>query len=185
MTKGIKRRVRKMYDWEIVEARSVFGDSLNYDRVRICEGYGIADFTDRIGRFLKRQPPLGPGEHNSITLRNRCYFPVYLPENKPAPGSFDTSSVEWLIHELTHTWQYQHTGIRYLFRALWAQFLHGDAAYDFGGPSNLVALRSEGGTISHFNPEAQADIVQSYYFRAGIKLDVSAYLPYIQDIQNT
>jgi hypothetical protein len=185
MAKKLKRRVRKMYDWEIAEAQNAFGNSLNYDRVRICEGYGIADFTDRIGRFLKRQPPLGPGEHNSITLRNRCYFPVYLPENKPEANSVDVSNVEWLMHELTHTWQYQHTGIRYLFRALWAQLLHGDAAYDFGGPSNLVALRDGGGTILDFNPEAQADIVQTYYSNAHASLDVSAYLPYLQDIQNT
>ena len=184
MADKIRPQVRKLYDWEIEQISPIFLGSLSYGKVRVCEGYGWPDFANRLGRFFRHQPPPGPDEHNSITLGNHCYFPVLLPETLPLPGEWDFYNVDWLVHELTHTWQYQHTGIRYLFRALWAQFRLKDAAYEFGGPDGLAACRLEGGTLFSFNPEGQASIVEDYYRRKRQNKDVSAYLPFIGDLQN-
>jgi len=184
MAEKVRRRARKLYDWEIAQFSPVFLGSLRYEKVRVCEGYTWPDFANSLGRFLRRQSPPGPGEHNSITLGNHCYFPVALPAALPLPGDWDFYNLDWLVHELTHTWQYQHTGSRYLFRALWAQFRLKEAAYEFGGPDGLAACRLEGGTLFSFNPEAQASIVEDYYRRMRQGKDVNVYLPYIEDLQN-
>ena len=131
-----QRRVRPLFDWEIAEARKVFGDSLRYDLVWIHEGFTWTDAIDRLGRKLKKLPPPGPQDHNAVTLGNNCYFPVNLPAELVPPGDPLDYFMPWLIHELTHAWQYQHTGWAYIVRAFAAQFRYGQAAYDFVGTEN-------------------------------------------------
>jgi hypothetical protein len=189
-----QRRVRPLYDWEIAEARKVFGGSLRLDRVRIHECATWADAIDRLGRRLKKLPPPGPQEHNAVTLGYHCNFPVNLPEKLVPPGDPLDYFTPWLMHELTHAWQYQHIGWTYIVRALAAQFRYGSAAYDFGGEANLVKRRQEHWTIQNFNPEQQGDIARCYYacLRSTNAIDepnkqneLSAYWPYINDIQKT
>lgn len=177
------RRKRRLYHWEKSEAQIVFGSSLNLERVRINEGVRWPDTFNVIGRKLKKLPPPGPKDHNAITIGFSCNFPVNLPEASPPPGHPDDFFVNWLIHELTHCWQYQHTGVIYIVRALSAQFRLKDAAYDFGGESNLLNVRSAGGNIHFFNPEAQATIAQIYYLKLRQKLNVAAFEPFIDDIR--
>ena len=179
-----QRRRRSLYDWEKTEARIVFGNSLNLERVRIREGISWPDTINVIGRKLKKQAPPGPKDHNAITLGFGCNFPVNLPEMNLSPGHPDEYLIGWLIHELTHCWQHQHIGPTYIFRALSVQFRLKDAAYDYGGPKNLAKVRSEGGSIYSFNLEAQGDIARGYYLRQRNNLDVTAYEPYIADIRN-
>ncbi len=183
MADRLKPLVRILTDWEKDQIAPVFLNSLNLEKVRVCEGYTWPDFANRFGRFVRRQSPPGEGEHNSITLGNHCYFPVLLQATIPPPGDWDFTNMQWLVHELTHTWQYQHTGAGYLFRALWAQFRYKDAAYEYGGPDGLVTGRQENKTLFSFNPEAQAQIVEDYYWLKHANGDVSAYLPYIEDLQ--
>lgn len=185
MANQVKHRVRKLYGWEIEQVAPIYAGSLRYDKVRVCEGYSWPNSANRLGRFTRRQSSPRLGEHNSITLGNHCYFPVFLPETLPSPGDWNISNLDWLIHELTHAWQYQHTGAGYLFRALWAQFRLKDAAYDFGGLEGLLAWRLEGGNLFGFNPEAQASIVENYFRHKRQNKDVSAYIPYIDDLRNT
>lgn len=179
----ITRRTRPLYDWEIEEASLVFGHTLHFARVRIHEGAAWPDSINRVGRFLKRLPAPGKFDHNAVTLGNHCYFPVPLPQTLPPPGHPDSFYVDWLIHELTHAWQYQHTGAGYLFRALAAQFREGDRAYDFGGPDGLLARRLEDWKFARFNPEQQGNIAQTYYVALRSRRNVDAWLPYIRDIQ--
>ena len=174
-------RVRPLYDWEIAEARTVFGDRLQYERVRVHECATWTDLIDRIGRRLKRLPPPGLDEHNSITLGNTCFFPVQRPEALTPPD--DPFGMGWLIHELTHAWQFQQMGWFYLLRALTAQFRERDKAYDFGDAEGLRAARRDKWTLFDFNPEQQGDIAKTYYIRVRSGQDVSAWLPYIGDIQ--
>ncbi len=189
-----QRRVRPLYDWEVAEARKVFGDSLRYARVRIHECSTWTDAIDRLGRRLKRMPPPGPADHNAVTLGYHSHFPVNLPDKLVPPGDPLDFMLPWLIHELTHAWQYQHTGWIYIVRALAAQFRYGPAAYDFGGEANLARRRQEQWTIKKFNPEQQGDIARCYYgcLRSTNAIDeptkqneLSAYWPYINDIQET
>ena len=178
-----QRRKRPLYEWEKTEAQLVFGDSLNFERVRINEGVRWPDTFNIIGRRLKKMPPPGPKDHNAITLGFSCNFPINLPETNPSPGNPDEFFVNWLIHELTHCWQHQHTGPIYIVRALSAQFRLKDEAYKFGGEPNLINVRTAGGNIYSFNPEAQAVIAQTYYLRLRKNLIVTAFEPYIDDIR--
>lgn len=190
-----RRRVRPLYDWEIAEARKVFGTSLHYAAIRIHECSTWTDAIDRLGRKLKKLPPPGLTEHNAVTLGNHCHFPVNLPDKLVPLGDLMDFFMPWLIHELTHAWQFQHTGWFYIVRALAAQFRYGAGAYDFGGAGNLIRRRQQDHwTIKNFNPEQQGDIAKAYYnySRTGNKVDepnkqnpLSAYLPYVNDIQTT
>ena len=193
MSGNCQRRVRPLYDWEITEARQVFGDSLRYRQVRIHECSAWTDGLDRLGRKLKKLDPLAPRDHNAVTLGFHVYFPINLPTQLVPLGDPDDYSMPWLIHELTHVWQFQHTGPFYIVRALIAQFRYGKAAYDFGGPANLQKRRLENCTWADFNPEQQGDIARDYYNckRSEHKVDepskqnpLSAYQPYINDLKN-
>lgn len=174
-----QRVVRPLYSFEIEEARTVFGPRLNYDRVRVHEGAAWTDAIDRLGRKLKRLPPLAG--HNALTLGYNCYFPIRLPETLSAPQ--DPFGMSWLMHELTHAWQYQQIGWRYLFLALSAQFRLGAKAYDFGGAKGLEDRRKEMGNLFTFNLEQQGDIAREYYIRLRSGQEVAAWVAYIADIQ--
>ncbi len=125
--------------------------------------------------------------HNAITLGFGCYFPVGFPIEQTGPKDREFYKTGWLIHELTHCWQFQKMGIRYLFLALKAQFGLGENVYDFGGAANLVAKRQQGWKIFDFNLEQQGNITAAY-FNAQCDLPnqrelVEACLPYIEDIK--
>src|SRR5262245_16698552 len=111
---------RPLYDWEIVEARLVFGDRLNFARVRVHENANWTDSLDRFGRWLRRMKR-PPGTHNAITLGYHCCFPIKFPQTHPPPLAEDAFLMGWLIHELTHVWQFERMGWVYLARALQAQ----------------------------------------------------------------
>ena len=177
-----KHIVRSLYDWEILEARRVFGTSLKYDRVRVHENATWTNAMDRLGRRLKRMPALET--HNAITLGNHCFFPVRLPDRLQLPGDGEHYKVCWLVHELTHAWQYQHMGWIYLVKALSAQFRQKGSAYDFGHADGLKKRRKEGWDLRKFNLEQQGDIARSYYERLCRGEDVAEWLPYIDELQD-
>ena len=65
-----------------------------------------------------------------------------------------------LNHELTHTFQdTRNTNLPQVSAPIKQS---GRAAYDYGGASGLVALRSSGKTVSDLNAEQQADMVKDY-----------------------
>jgi hypothetical protein len=173
--------IRNLYTWEIQEARRVFANSLNYERIRIHECTTWPDTIDHIGRMLKKLPP--SPHPNAITLGNHSYFPVRLLEAPVSADSFDHFKIAWLIHEMTHTWQYQHTGWRYLWKALNAQFQLGAQAYDYGGEAGLVQASLQNRHFSDFNPEQQGDICRSYYVRICQSQDVSSWNPFIYEVK--
>ena len=85
----IKFNTRAMTDDEIKLAKTVFGNSINYNLIRIDE-YAI----------------LGP----SFSGREYVSFHTINGWGKIDPGT--------LIHELTHVWQYEKMGAMYMPRAL-------------------------------------------------------------------
>ncbi len=93
--------------------------------------------------------------------------------------------IAWLIHELTHQWQYQHDGIRYLFEALRATTY----TYTAPGETPSVALKrlwNENKKFRDFNREQQADIIRDYYFAMKEPLasqDLTAWEPYLQEVR--
>jgi hypothetical protein len=137
-----KKRTRKLYDWEIEEFTPVFGNTLIFVRIRIHEGTTWPDFLDRLGRKLKGMTPPSKESHNAMTLGNHCYFPVNLPEFPVPLGHPDSYKLDWLVHELTHSWQFQHIGWKYLIKALRAQFRDKQNAYEYGGRTLRVARKA-------------------------------------------
>ena len=177
-----KRRKRPLHPWEIQEAKRVFGEGLNYARVRVHECYSFTDAIDRIGQRLKgiKNPIV---THNAITLGNHCYFPVTMPEHPVQPADQEHYMISWLIHELTHAWQYQKMGWKYLYFALKAQFSLKGKAYDFDGDEGLKRRRREGAKLNQFNLEQQGDICRGYYERICRGQDVSNWQPFIDEIR--
>lgn len=171
---------RGLYTWEIQEARLVFGNGLVYEQVRIHEGASWTNALNRWGARLKRIPYVKVD--NAVTLGNHIYFPVRMPEQLffDEPG---LSRMAWLIHEMTHAWQYQQMGWRYLALALAAQFRYGAQAYEFGGEAGLLDFSGRGQRLTSFNLEQQGDIARSYYLRICSQQNTHAWQPYIADLQ--
>ena len=178
---GSKRSTRALYAWEVEEARQVFGSSLRYERVKIHEGYAWTNTIDRIGHWLKKMSYAK--NNNAITLGYHCYFPVHLPKQALIPGDPEHYQIGWLIHELTHAWQYQRLGWRYLWKVLSAHMYARQAAYDFGGESGLKSLDQGRSILNMFNLEQQGDIARSYYNRLVAGEDVSAWIRYIEEFK--
>ncbi len=172
---------RPLYAWEIQEARRVFAHQLNYERVRVHEFSTWPNAINRLGMRLKGMSP--KTVDNAITLGYHCYFPVKLPEELPTAGQPEHAHICWLIHELTHAWQYQRLGWRYLLMALRAQLRFKEHVYAYGEETGLLESHHAGRRLSDFNLEQQGNIASDYYSRLSKGLDTSAWLPYIVDLQ--
>ena len=88
----VKFNTRPLNSWEREMAKEVFGNSINFDRVRIDE-YAF----------------IGPPQMNI------CYVSGYVI------NSWGKMTNSTLIHELVHVWQYEKIGLVYIPRALSAQ----------------------------------------------------------------
>jgi hypothetical protein len=144
---------------EASQAHLVFVSGLDYSTVRIRE-----------------DPILGAG-NIARTLPDSINFP---------PGaSLDPGYLPWLMHELTHIWQYQH-GISLPHTATTA-FLcwAGVQTYDYGGEAGLHAATAAGKRLSSFNTEQQGDIVRDYYLRTMRGLNTNAWAPFIAEIRTS
>ena len=178
-----KPSVRSLYSWEVNEASRVFSENLKYEKIRIFECVSTTDVFEQLGQRLKGLKP--HPSHNAITIGNNCIFPVKLLERPVTPDHPNFYLISWLIHELTHAWQYQHMGWRYLFEALRTQLTLKEKAYDFGHRDGLKSRKREGWSIKKFNMEQQGDICRSYYDRLSKGKDVSDWLPFIEEFRNT
>jgi hypothetical protein len=118
---------------------------------------------------------------NAITIANTCYFPIELVTNKPQHADW-LRDMGWLMHELTHAWQYQHVGIRYLLEAMTSP------TYVYAPPGQSVdtalnGFSKAGKVLRDFNREQQGDIVRDYYFYLKQNADVSAWNPYLVELR--
>jgi hypothetical protein len=87
-----KGNYRPLTDDEIALARPIFGDTIDYGRVRLDERAVI------------------------VCRSRRCAYVSFNIIN-----TWDALPPATLIHELVHVWQYQQLGAAYIPRALWAQ----------------------------------------------------------------
>jgi hypothetical protein len=107
---GLEPPERRLTGAEIGELRKIFGDSVNYDAVRIKEG--------NAGVFSVNERAFTSG--NTIYLKNFRDDPWTTDRMEQMPV---------LVSELTHVWQYQNGGAGYASRALLSQRY--GAGYDF------------------------------------------------------
>jgi len=100
---GTEAEGRKLSPTEKAELQKVYGDSIDYDSVKIVEGdTGIMTVGDA-----------------ARTIGNTIYIPKSM---LPLTQSL-------LTHEMGHVWQFQNGGDDYMREALWGQYV-GDG-YDF------------------------------------------------------
>ncbi len=173
--------VRSLRPEEIAEVEKVFGDGLDVTRCRIYEGSDFPNLIGRIGAFLRgKKPP----DANAITVRNTSYFPRSLNTSDPKHELWLTDT-GWLMHELTHQWQYQHDGIRYLLEAIFAPTY----VYTPDGETHNDALKGAskaGKKFRDFNREQQGDIVRDYYWSTKLEppeADRSGWDDYMQEVR--
>ncbi|MCS6910167.1 MAG: DUF4157 domain-containing protein [Anaerolineales bacterium] len=173
---------RRLSEVERAEARLVFGDGLDYDHVRIVEGgYFPPNFIADIGAFLQGKKRTWD---NAITLGNTTYFPRFLRTTAEDIAQ-DLTDIGWLMHELTHVWQYQQVGWRYLYETLRVQVRLGWAAYDYvsGHRSKQQALRmafAKNRCFEDFNFEQQGEFARDYYYALKRNEEPEAWGPYVQ-----
>jgi hypothetical protein len=176
---------RSLTQEELAEARKVFGNAINLDRVQL----GFATVPREILRFLGIEMP-------------RAFTTMYLVNFGPGAKV----EMQTIIHELAHVWQGVRQGPLYMTRALEAQIAAGiesllhTGKYDDSGAYTVTAaaLEANGGELAKFNPEQQASIVELLWVRAfsavavtggfpgndrrAAALTVEALLPYAQKV---
>ncbi len=152
--------VRPLTSPERHEAELVFGNSIDYDRVRLGESAIMT---------------AGPGQP-ARTPFETIYFPPGTLA-KPVP-------MEWLIHELTHVWQTQH-GISVATKIWWALHSIAGNPYDYGGEPRLKEAAKQGRHFLDFNTEQQGNICRDYYLAKKAGRDTSAFDPFILEVRGS
>jgi hypothetical protein len=173
-----RRRLRPI---EIREAESIFGPEIPYGRIWIHEHARWPNWIAGLGSALTgRRPPAGG---NSITIGQSVYFPHPIRTEASHLESGIFGDMAWLLHELTHVWQYRQRGIRYLLEAAREQIRRGSGAYAYRGADGLREAAGRRASLSDFNPEQQGEIVRDYYLRVKMGLEVTAWEPFIAELR--
>ena len=154
---------RRLHDWEMRAAQTVFADGIDYNRVRVHEGAVWTNTLDDWSRRLRSLSPRPVKQHNAVALGFHCFFPVKHIHPVAQVRDVNASSMAWMLHELAHVWQFQHMGWRYLLFALAAHLREGGRVYDFGGEAGLRSCRRKGWKLQSFNLEQQASILEHAY----------------------
>ncbi|MGW3409140.1 eCIS core domain-containing protein [Streptomyces sp. NPDC000888] len=154
----LRQTDRPLTSEEQSEAQLAFGGGLDYSKIRITE-----------------DPVLGSGGI-ARALPSTIYFP---------PGASKSAGyMPWLIHELTHSWQYQH-GIGIPRTAATAFLCYaGVMTYSYGGEPALIAAKAAGKGFRSFNTEQQGDIVRDYYKALKAGRGLAAWAGLLPDIQS-
>lgn len=154
--KIVKLNTRNLTAIEEKEAQSIFGNKIDYRKVHIDE----ASFLAWLGTKLKKCSGMGIATFHTINFNRKL---------NTAAGSSD---MKWLIHELTHVAQMEHTGSQYLVEAFHAQ---ASAGYTY--------RTGEKKHFREYNREQQACIVADYYIARCSGGSTAAYDPYIAELR--
>ena len=133
----MERAGRRLTDGEVALARSVFGDAIDYDAVRIRHRKWIF--------FQPRQIVMAPMGHLHFHPRGDVYC-----DDFSCPVSDATRAKGLFIHEMTHVWQAQQRGRWYL-----VFMRHPFATYDYS--------LKPGWPLHRYGLEQQAEIVRHYW----------------------
>jgi hypothetical protein len=179
-------RNRPLSASEIAEARLVFGSSLDYTHAFVSENARWPDWVDKMGASFQKRVRQ-PDDHNAVTVGRTSYFPVVLDTKAETIAAGNLRDMAWLMHELTHQWQYRHQGWHYLGSALSVQIRLGRLAYNYQGTyptteAALLAAHNQGRRLAQFNPEQQGDLARDYYYRLKGGLSCAAWEPFIHEL---
>jgi hypothetical protein len=124
---------------EISFATGVFGDSIDYEKVRI-----------RSDKFIGQNDNSGLMFRNNIYQHGNCYSDDYTKENLSLQGHF--------IHEMTHVWQYQNDAAGF-----YGLFAKGALQHAFNYRNAYPFELEAGRDLLDYNLEQQACIVQENF----------------------
>lgn len=128
------RPSRLLTTGEIALARSVFGEAIDYSRVRICHHKWIF--------FQPRRVVMAPMGHLHFNPHGDIYSEDFSAASQMLRGLF--------IHEMTHVWQAQTRGRWYL-----VLMRHPFATYAYS--------LKPGWALDRYGLEQQAEIVRHYW----------------------
>jgi hypothetical protein len=150
---------RSLTEYEIMQARRVFKNAISYGKVRINQGSISA----------------------KIWSVNDTARTIGHTINFPAGSKID---IPWLVHELTHVWQYETVGWTYAPSAVWSQITEGYSYSNGKTPEQaLKDARAAGKVLTSFNKEQQGDILGDYMRRLQKGDDVSPWQPFADDVK--
>lgn len=135
-----KGHERPLTSGEIAMARQVFGDSVDYSKVKVHNhGYWLFfGFQDK---------------NTAVTPNGEMYMPHAIYEDD---YSLPLADRALFMHEMTHVWQYQ-LGYTVKWHGLTVTS-RGQSAYEYS--------IKEGDSLSDFNMEQQGNIISDYYMIA-------------------
>ncbi|MDX1417263.1 MAG: DUF4157 domain-containing protein [Candidatus Promineifilaceae bacterium] len=117
-------------------------------------------------------------------LNGNLAFATWHSINLPRTGRHTRENRSIVVHELTHVFQYEQIGSRYLGEAIYMLVKTKRDCYNYGGPAGLAEACLYGKKYCHFNREQQAMITQDYYIRRERGLDTLPYEPFIHQVQS-
>ena len=139
---GLEPPARPLDDDERALMTRVFGDGIDARRARL-----------KPGRHLIHLPRL------AFVIGNTVHLPVRrrggADGRQAASGSFARRAPALLVHELTHVWQHQRHGTRYLSECLLAQWV--------GEGYNVAVALEAGRGWEQLNFEQQAELLGRAY----------------------
>jgi hypothetical protein len=137
-------------------------DALRFNDVRVVEG-GIFDWIFKINGNLA--------------------FATWHSINLPRSGHHTRQSLPIVVHELTHVYQYECIGTRYLGEAIYMLIKTKRDCYNYGGRVGLLDACTIGKCYRDYNREQQAKITQDFYDLKTQGKDVTAYEPFIAQVR--
>jgi hypothetical protein len=136
-------------------------DALRFGDVRVVEG-GIFDWVFKVNGNLA--------------------FATWHSINLPRTGRHTRQNLPIVVHELTHVYQYENVGSRYLGEAIYMLIKTKRDCYNYGGRAGLQDACQNGKCYRDFNREQQAKITQDFYDLRTQGKDVTAYEPFITQV---
>lgn len=131
---------RALTEGEITLAKRVFGDSIDYDKVRLRDENYVP--------WQGKNYVMAPNGH------------IYFGEDWHGISDWSLEVIEMqglFIHEMTHVWQHQH-GVNVLLVGAYQQ------AKQFLWSDQYLYQVEPGKTLKDYNIEQQGDIVRDYYW---------------------
>jgi outer membrane lipoprotein SlyB len=167
-------RSRKLTAEEIVMAREIFQDSIDYTAITITRDSMLAVGAPRtLGNTIHLKSDWGHFRGDTLELTEQ--------------------GKETLIHEMTHVWQYQNGGLDYIPLSLIAQLRASIFGKDRNAAYDWRAAHDAGLPWEDWNPEQQAAAVEEYNRLLGLtrsgKATAEDYhkltilLPYIESVR--
>ncbi len=143
---------------------SVLGpNAIRLGEVRVAEG-GFLDLVFRLNGNL------------AYNTWHTVHFPRF--------GRHTRANLPILVHELTHVYQYECVGSRYLGEAIYLLITTKRDCYVYGGREGLKTAVSSHKSFAHYNREQQAQLVQDFFTLKQQGLDTAPYEPFIHQMRS-